>query len=76
MPDRCPIAEEAPEIRMPVRQLLFGLGHGHPTHRILFRISEDCVVILRFFHLAVGEFPTDLGIEDGAKYSLPEQPAI
>lgn len=64
MPDRCPIAEEAPEIHVPVRQLLFGLGHGRPTHRILFRISEDSVVILRVFHAALGEFPTDLGIDD------------
>jgi plasmid stabilization system protein ParE len=37
MPERCPLADEATDLGTQVRQLLFGIGGGRPTHRILFR---------------------------------------
>lgn len=51
MPERCPIV---PETKLPiagVRQLAFGVG-PHPTHRIIFVIDADAVVILRVRHHA------------------------
>lgn len=39
-----------------IHQLLFGIGRGKPTHRILFRIDEQQVRILRVFHTAREEF--------------------
>lgn len=52
MPDRYPLAEEAADLGAQVRQLLFGIGGGRPTHRILFRVREKTVHILRVVHTA------------------------
>lgn len=61
LPDRCPLAAESFEMKIPIRQLLFGLGRGRATHRVLFRISGDSVVILRVLHVALGDLPIDMG---------------
>lgn len=62
MPERCPLASESAEIQIPIHQLLFGIGRGRATHRILFRIAGDIVVILRVLHVALGDLPADLGL--------------
>lgn len=54
MPDRCPLAEEAADLGSQVRQLLFGIGGGRPTHRILFQVHDKAVHILRVVHTAQG----------------------
>ena len=51
MPERCPVVPETKLSAVGVRQLLFGVGL-HPTHRIIFVIESDKVVILRVRHHA------------------------
>lgn len=53
MPERCPMHDEvSADLGVPVRQLLFGLGGNAPTHRILFRVRDESVHILRVIHSA------------------------
>ena len=53
-PDRCALARENDRFHHEVRQLNFGLG-GKRTHRIVFTIRRDEVVILRVRHLSQAE---------------------
>lgn len=55
MPDRCPLSDEAVDLGVQVRQLLFGVGGGRPTHKILFQICDRDVHILRVVHTAQGD---------------------
>lgn len=48
-PERCPTAPEAELLGIPIRQLSFGIG-SHPTHRIVFLIRAELVIILRVRH--------------------------
>ena len=48
-PQRCALAAEADLLSQGIRQLLYGLGR-HPTHRIVFAIENDTVIILRVRH--------------------------
>ena len=57
-PTRCGLAQENRRWPFEVRQLVFGLGR-RPTHRALFRIVGDQVVILRTRHLAQAELDVD-----------------
>ena len=50
-PERCPLAPENELFPYKVRQFNYGLG-SKPTHRALFTIRPDAVVILRVRHLA------------------------
>jgi plasmid stabilization system protein ParE len=50
-PDRCPLAPESDLFPDEVRQLFYGLS-GKPTHRAIYTIRPDTVVILRVRHLA------------------------
>jgi plasmid stabilization system protein ParE len=50
-PDRCALAPENDRIPYEVRQLNFGVGHKL-THRLVFTIRLQDVVILRVRHLA------------------------
>ena len=50
-PDRCPLARENPKHPHELRELHFGLG-SRPTHRILFTIRPDRVVIVAVRHAA------------------------
>ena len=50
-PERCPLAPENDLFPYEVRQLHYGLG-GKPTHRALYAVRPDNVVILRVRHLA------------------------
>ncbi|MBS0264129.1 MAG: type II toxin-antitoxin system RelE/ParE family toxin [Planctomycetes bacterium] len=50
-PERCPTAHETSLAAFHVRVLLFGIGR-RPTHRILFRITDDLVEVLTVRHIA------------------------
>jgi plasmid stabilization system protein ParE len=49
-PDRCPLAEESPEFRQEIRELLFTRRRN--VHRILFTIHESTVIVLYIRHSA------------------------
>ena len=49
-PERCPMAAEAEELGVELRELLFGKRHG--IYRILFVISGRTVNILHIHHAA------------------------
>lgn len=51
MPHRCPVAEERNLGAGDFRQLLFGVGRRY-THRIVFAIEGQKVVVLRIRHIA------------------------
>jgi plasmid stabilization system protein ParE len=50
-PERCPLAPENEAFPYELRQLNYGLGR-RPTHRAVFGIRPDRVLILRVRHLA------------------------
>jgi plasmid stabilization system protein ParE len=50
-PERCSIALENDLLAQGVRQLLYGLSR-RPTHRIVFTIDGDKVVVLRVRHVS------------------------
>ena len=50
-PERFPLAAENPFFPYEIRQLNYGLG-VKLTHRALFTISPDAVIVLRIRHLA------------------------
>lgn len=58
-PDRHPEIRERVRLKVPVREVLFG-GGKKLTHRILFQIEAEQVVILTVRHAA----QSDLGEED------------
>jgi len=45
------LAAESKDLPLEVRQLNYGLGH-RPTHRALFTIRPDMILVLRVQHLA------------------------
>ena len=47
-PKRCAIADESSDVGTEIRELLF--GRLRYKYRILFRITEESVVILRIWH--------------------------
>lgn len=49
MPERCSLATESDLLEQGVRQLLFGLGR-RPTHRVVFGLDGDTVIIFRVRH--------------------------
>ena len=49
MPERCSFAMERDLLDQGIRQLLFGLGR-RPTHRVVFMIDNNDVVVLRVRH--------------------------
>ncbi len=51
LPTRCGMAPEAGALDRPIRQLLFGLSR-QLTHRVLFTIDGNNVVIYRVLHTA------------------------
>jgi len=60
-PDRCPVAAERVEFRYELRELHFGVG-AHPTHRAVFTIVKETVVILTVRHGARDRLrPGDIG---------------
>lgn len=51
MPTRCGMAPEADSLELPIRHLLYGVS-GKLTHRVLFTIEENDVIIYRVLHFA------------------------
>ncbi len=58
-PERCPLARESDKFPFEIRQLVYGLSRKR-THRAVFTIRQDTVVVLTIRHLA----QSDLGSED------------
>jgi plasmid stabilization system protein ParE len=59
-PQRCASATESDLLAQGVRQLLYGLGRN-PTHRLVFAIEDESVIILRVRHTSQdGLTPDDL----------------
>ena len=58
-PDRCAFTRENGRFPYKIRQLVYGLGRRR-THRAVFTICRDMVVVLAIRHLA----QRDLGPED------------
>ncbi len=48
-PDRCPLARENDRFDVEIRELHYGLG-SRPTHRAVFKIEDDRVLILAVRH--------------------------
>jgi len=60
MPERCPTVPESKLSVAGVRQLLFGVG-TRPTHRIMFVVRSNTVIVLRVRHHSEGELaPFDI----------------
>jgi plasmid stabilization system protein ParE len=57
-PERCLLAPEGELFPMEIRQLNFGLANK-PTHRALYTVRPDAVVILRVRHLAQQPMSSD-----------------
>jgi len=53
-PDRYPLAAESDAFDFPLRQLNYGVSR-HPTHRVLFAVHADRVLIYALRHLAQQE---------------------
>lgn len=59
-PERCALARENPKFPFELRELHYGLG-SRPTHRALFTIRPDMVLVLTVRHAAQQDFtPEDL----------------
>ena len=58
-PERCSLARESNQFPFEIRQLVYGLGRKR-THRAIFTIRQDSVIVLSIRHLA----QNDLGPED------------
>jgi plasmid stabilization system protein ParE len=59
-PERCPLATERELLPYELRELHFGLG-AKPTHRVLFSIVQDTVIVATVRHAARGPVrPDDL----------------
>jgi plasmid stabilization system protein ParE len=57
-PQRCSLAAESDLLAEGIRELLFGLGH-HPTHRIVFAIEGETVVVFRVRHTSQNALASD-----------------
>jgi len=50
-PQRCSIAREDTDLHIPLRELHYGLG-SRPTHRVVFTIRPDRIVVHAVRHVA------------------------
>jgi plasmid stabilization system protein ParE len=57
-PERCSSATEANLLDQGVKQLLFGLGR-RPTHRVVFGIDGDTVIVFRVRHTSQDVLTSD-----------------
>lgn len=58
--ERFPLAFESADFDFPLHQMNFGVS-GHPTHRVLFSVHTDRVLVYAVRHLAQQELvPEDL----------------
>ena len=59
-PERFPLARESDAFPFSIRQMNYGLGKAR-THRALFELRDDCVVVYAIRHLSQGDVsPGDL----------------
>lgn len=49
LPERTPLAPEAPAFNEPIHELFYGRGQ-RGTYRILYTIIDDCVFVLHIRH--------------------------
>jgi plasmid stabilization system protein ParE len=62
-PERCALPIESDLLEQGIRQLSFGIGR-RATHRIVFAIEDQTVVVLRIRHTSQDALlPEDLGSE-------------
>ncbi|RIK88326.1 MAG: hypothetical protein DCC67_00750 [Planctomycetota bacterium] len=54
----CPVVSERDELGIELRQLAFGLGR-RPSHRVVFEIRPDIILVMRVQHLAQRELSID-----------------
>lgn len=57
-PLRCPLAPEHERFSTELRELHFGVRR-RPTHRIIFTVAEDVVLVLAVRHVAQDELQAD-----------------
>ena len=57
-PERCPLAPENGRFPYEIRELHYGLG-SRPTHRAVFTIRPDMVLVLTIRHAAQAELTED-----------------
>ena len=57
-PRRCPLARENDEVAHELRELHYGLG-GHPTHRAIFIIRPDMILIVAIRHVSQADLTED-----------------
>lgn len=57
-PERCPIARENYQFEFEVRELRYGLSR-RPTHRAVFEIRQDEVIVHSIRHLAQRDLTQD-----------------
>ena len=63
-PERCPLIPETDLFPIELKELYYGLG-SHPTHRAIFTIRNDVVLIYSIRHLAQDRImPEDINIDD------------
>ena len=64
-PDRCPFALENARLPIELRQLIFGSGRKL-THRIIFAIRPDAVVIYAIRHVAQQEWRPENPLDENS----------
>ena len=57
-PQRCPLARENRSIPIEIRELNFGLGR-RPSHRVIFSIRPEYVVVYAIRHIAQSDLTLD-----------------
>lgn len=57
-PLRCPLAPENERFSTELRELYFSI-RGRPTHRIIFTVADDVVLVLAVRHVAQDELQPD-----------------
>jgi plasmid stabilization system protein ParE len=57
-PDRCPLARENDRFDVEIRELHYGLG-GRPTHRAVFNVEGNRVLVLTVRHGAQRDLTDD-----------------
>jgi len=57
-PERCVLAQENDALPYEIRQLHYGVS-SRPTHRVIFAIRPDMVLVLRVRHLAQDQLSPD-----------------
>ena len=57
-PERCPLARENDRFPYELRELHYGLG-SRPTHRAVFTIRPDMVLVLSIRHAAQADLAED-----------------